>query len=262
MSGGISHIKAVLFDLDGTLVDTEALSDKAILYALKSVLPQKIYAELERDGFLLPWELKRLLLGLRGSEWGPIVISYAISKWGVEESAAPTVQQLWAAWEDNLNTMCAQVQPCPGAPQLVARLSQLGIPMAIATSSRREAVQKKGKNHQDMFSKMQAIVAGDDQGVTHGKPAPDIYLEAARRLNVHPKDCLVFEDALSGAKAGKAARCSVVFVPDHRFTAADKKAFQNVADVVLDDLWQFDGTPFGIPVNMTAERSADGLFEQ
>ena len=102
---------------------------------------------------------------------------------------------------------------------------------------------------------MKAIVAGDDPAVTNGKPAPDIYIEAARQLNVDPKDCLVFEDALSGVRSGKAAGCQVVAIPDSRFSDAEKEAFVNEADVVLDSLNSFRGSPFGINVDLTASKS-------
>ena len=98
---------------------------------------------------------------------------------------------------------------------------------------------------------MKAIVAGDDPAVTNGKPAPDIYLEAARRLNVDPKDCLVFEDALSGVRSGKAAGCYVVAIPDPRFSEEEKVIFAKEADVVLDNLWHFDGSEFDMKVDMT-----------
>jgi beta-phosphoglucomutase-like phosphatase (HAD superfamily) len=101
-----------------------------------------------------------------------------------------------------------------------------------------------------MFQHMSAIVAGDDPAVKNGKPAPDIYLEAARRLGVDPSECLVFEDALSGARAGKAAGCFVVAIPDPRFSPEEKAVFDSVADVVVDNLLQFSGTEWGIDVDM------------
>ena len=98
-----------------------------------------------------------------------------------------------------------------------------------------------------MFACIQEIVTGDDPAVKKGKPAPDIYLEAAKRLGVDPTECLVFEDALTGARSGKAAGCRVVAVPDKRM---EKKAFSSVSDEVIDDMWQFSGSRWGIPLEM------------
>ena len=103
-----------------------------------------------------------------------------------------------------------------------------------------------------MFQHVKEVVAGDDAAVKKGKPAPDIYIEAARRLKVDPSECLVFEDALSGVKSGKAAGCQVVAIPDERFTEKEKASFHDLSDAVLDSLWDFDGSKFGIDtVNMT-----------
>jgi hypothetical protein len=108
--------------------------------------------------------------------------------------------------------------------------------------------------HEAIFKHMQEIVAGDDPAVRNGKPAPDIYLEAARRLNVDPRDCLVFEDALSGVQSGKAAGCTTVAIPDQRFTEEEKSTFRDQGDVVLGTLWDFDGSEFGVAVNMATYR--------
>merc|ERR1712086_1102154 len=100
---------------------------------------------------------------------------------------------------------------------------------------------------------MGVIVTGDDPAVRNGKPAPDIYLEAARRLDIDPAECLVFEDALSGVKSGKAAGCQVVAIPDTRFSDDERtRVFwkEGRADVVLTNLWEFDGRPFGIDFDM------------
>ena len=80
------NIKAVLFDLDGTLLDTESLSDKAILKAFGHSLPVKIQDERRQAGDLLPWEIKKQIVGKRGDEWVPMVISYAQEHWGVATS--------------------------------------------------------------------------------------------------------------------------------------------------------------------------------
>lgn len=146
--------------------------------------------------------------------------------------------------------MCEEIEACVGAKELVEALSKTGLPMAIATSSRYAGVEKKRRRHNTIFQHMKKVVAGDDQAVTHGKPAPDIYLEAARQINVDPSECLVFEDALSGVRAGKAAGCKVVAIPDKRFSKEEREAFIAEADYVVDDLWQFDGKRFGLDITL------------
>lgn len=177
--------------------------------------------------------------------------------------------QLWKNWEDALNSMCEDIQACPGAIELVTAVASTynnnnnnshqqelspspRLPMAIATSSRLAGVETKRKKHeQGIFQHIHVIVAGDDPVVKQGKPAPDIYLEAARRLNLDPKNCLVFEDSLSGVRSGKAAGCYVVAIPDPRFTIEEKQVFIAEADMVLETLWQFDGSPFGIDIDLS-----------
>ena len=84
-------VKAVLFDMDGTLLDTESLSDKAVLLAFGSSLPEAILNQEPMKDYRLPWEAKKQILGLRGAEWTPIILNYAKEHWGVtEEMSLPT----------------------------------------------------------------------------------------------------------------------------------------------------------------------------
>jgi beta-phosphoglucomutase-like phosphatase (HAD superfamily) len=115
--------------------------------------------------------------------------------------------------------------------------------MAIATSSRNASVMQKRQKHNRLFSYMRHIVTGDDPAVRHGKPAPDIFLEAARRLQVEPSCCLVFEDSIAGCLAGKSAGCYVVAVPDPRM---EKSEFFGIANQVIENLESFDRQEFGI----------------
>ena len=138
-----------------------------------------------------------------------------------------TVPGIWSAWEKQCNLLCEKVKACPGAVELVNALYQTNtntktttpnnsscqrLKLAIATSSRMEQVNKKATRHRDsIFDKISVIVAGDNPNVKHGKPAPDIFLEAVRQLNdnddddddnsnsnsntiIAPSECIVFED--------------------------------------------------------------------
>jgi beta-phosphoglucomutase-like phosphatase (HAD superfamily) len=245
-------IKAVIFDLDGTLLDTESLSDQAMFASLLPHIPTHVL-EKHRD-FRLPWELKRRILGLRSSDWGPIVLAYVQETWGVSKEILPSVEQLACDWENHLNNLCEQVKECPGAFQLIKRFAAVGLPMAIATSSRQTAVERKSRNHLAMFQNISVIVCGDDPAVKKGKPAPDIYVEAARRLGVQPKDCLVFEDALTGLRSARLAGCYVVAIPDTRFDATEMATFTTEAHVVLPDLRHFSGEQFGISIEMVTSQ--------
>jgi beta-phosphoglucomutase-like phosphatase (HAD superfamily) len=229
-------IQAILWDLDGTLLDTEALSDRAIFEALQ--IPAELRSSL---GDRLPWEIKEPTLGKRGDEWVPMVIEYAARVW--ELCDPPSAEALWDRQEEILGSYCEEVRACLGATDLVERLAaHYQIPMGIATSSRTVSVDKKRLRHRAIFERMSAVVTGEM--VARPKPAPDIYVEAAARLGVPPTRCLVFEDSVAGCQAGRAAGCAVIAVPDLRM--ADRSPFDGAADQILSDLTQFDPKLWGL----------------
>jgi len=189
---------AALFDLDGTLLDTETLSTAAIQMVLDKY----------ETGKRIEWSLKRQLLGLRGDVWGQMVVDQL----GLAGKVDGTT--LVAEWEENLNGLCPQVIKMTGALQAVEKCKAVGLRLGIATSSTASAVTSKRAKHEDLFAHMEIVVCGDDREVLRGKPAPDIYLLAAKRLGVEPSRCVVFEDALSGVQSALAAGMFCVAVPD------------------------------------------------
>jgi HAD superfamily hydrolase (TIGR01509 family) len=121
-----------------------------------------------------------------------------------------------------------------GAIEAVRRIAAER-PVGLASSSHREVIDAAlaGTGLGDVFS---VVVSSDE--VATGKPAPDVYLEAARRLGVPPEACLVVEDSVNGVRAGKAAGMTVVLVPNHSVPPAPGAAA--LADLVLDRLADLD----------------------
>lgn len=202
------RISAVLWDLDGTLLDTETLSSEAIQLVLSDY------------GATLDWGLKKTLMGLPGTVWPAMVVE----AYGLHGRLAPT--DLLHRWESNLVGMSERIQKMDGALEAVSHLFGLQVPMAVATSSNAESVMKKAMHHQDIFGKMRVVVAGNDPAVNQGKPAPDIFLVAAERLGVlDVSKCLIFEDSLAGVEAALRAGAFCVAVPDARL---DPGPFQSL----------------------------------
>ena len=234
--------QAILFDMDGTLLDSEVLGCRAVYFVLEHYMTQAAKDSFKHRDLLMPWTLKQQTLGLPGPKWAAIVLKWAREKWVDTDSdnvALPSVTEFLQQWDQNMSDNMHTVEACRGTNDLVASLATQQVPMAIATSSHSKSVKLKRQRHEDMFQKFNLIVTVDD--IVNGKPAPDIYLEAAKRLNVDPTKCIVVEDGMPGVLAAEAANCFVVAVPDPRFTLEERQElFGKHADLVLDDLTQFD----------------------
>ena len=215
MSQPITH---VIYDMDGLLLDTESLNER-------------VNGEIvQRYGKTFTTELKIAIAGTTAIDSAQTIIDTLEIPLTVEEYLAQRNKLLYPLY--------STAKPFPGTVELIRHLANRNVPQAIATSSSRQNFEMKTVHHQDWLKYFELFTLGDDPEIDRGKPAPDIFLLTAQRLNANPKNCLVFEDSLSGMKAAIAAGMSVAVVPDPVF---DKELFA-AADLVLNSITEFDPT--------------------
>jgi HAD superfamily hydrolase (TIGR01509 family) len=207
-------IEAVVFDLDGVLLDTEEIWDEA----------RRQIAD-ERGG---RWreDAQQAMMGMSSPEWS----RYMHEEVGVpdppEQIAAEVVRRLEELYRKRLPLI-------PGALDAVRRLAAHWA-LAIASSSNRPLI--------DLFLELtgtaglfRATVSSEE--VDRGKPAPDVYLEAARRLEVDPTRCAAIEDSENGIRSGAAAEMKVIAIPNPMFPPGDEAlALAAVVVASLDEL--------------------------
>ena len=190
---------ACLFDLDGLLLDTEPLHSEAWQQAA-----QHYGLDLSVDR----------LLGLRGRR--RLDCAEQVRSWiGEADLEVPSVAELLSIRQPIAERLLPSAQPMPGAVELLSSCEALAIPMAMVTSSSRDAVALKEAPH-PWLSAIAVRVHGDDPALAAGKPAPDPYLLAADRLGVEAAQCWAFEDSMAGTQSALAAGCRVhVLLNDH-----------------------------------------------
>jgi len=202
--------RAVIFDMDGLLLDTERLYARSI-FATCSALGYPMSERLHLSLIGGPWEANRTRLLAAFGDGFPAETYRAQS-------------------EARYLSLCAEgIALRPGVRELVDFLAERAIPMAVATSTLRPGATHHLKET-GLLDKLQALVTRDD--VVHGKPHPESYLKAAEFLATDPSECLALEDSHNGARPAIAAGMTTVLVPD--MLSATPEIAQQCAHVARD----------------------------
>jgi HAD superfamily hydrolase (TIGR01509 family) len=206
-------IEAVVFDLDGVLIASEEVWD--------SVRERYV-----RDrGGRYDGEVQRAMMGMSAPEW---------SRYLHEEAGVPdepdainrdVVERMLEAYRRELPLL-------PGAQETVRRVAA-AFPLALASSSHREVFEEV-LELAGLSAYFRATVSSEE--VERGKPAPDVYLEAARRLGIAPERCAAVEDSHAGIRSAKAAGMRVIAIPNASYPP-DEEALA-LADLTLESLEQ------------------------
>ena len=204
-------IDGVVFDLDGLLLDSEQVWDAAREQLVR-----------ERGG---RWHenAQRDMMGMSSREWSRYLHDELGLREPPEEISREVVRRLEAIYRERLPVL-------PGAREAVERIGARW-PLALASSSNRELIDL-ALELLEVAPLFKATVSSEE--VPRGKPAPDVYLEATRRLGVNSTRAAAIEDSHNGIVAAKAAGLRVVAVPNRHFPPGEDALAE--ADVVLDSL--------------------------
>lgn len=207
-------IDAVVFDMDGVLIESEEIWDAV----------RERYVR-ERGG-RYDEEIQRAMMGMSSHEWSRYLHETAGLAESPETINADVVERMLAAYRDHLPLVA-------GAAAAVHRLAAR-YPLAVASSSNRPLIDAV-LDVSGLAPSFQATVSSEE--VERGKPAPDVYLEAARRLGVEPERCAAIEDSHSGIRSAHAAGMLVVAIPNPAYPPdADALAQAEVVIRTLDEL--------------------------
>ena len=204
----MASILAVIFDLDGVLIDSEGLWNQA-----------RMQITSEHAGRWRP-DAQREMMGMSSVEWS----RYMHDELGVsmepEEISAAVVSRLKRLYRERVPLL-------PGARDAVAGCSDVW-PLGLASSANRPIIELV-LDLSHLRDRFRAAVSSEE--VPGGKPAPDVYLEAARRLEVAPERCAAVEDSTNGLLSAAAAGTTVIAVPNREFPP-DEEALARAALVL------------------------------
>lgn len=212
MAARLTQFAGVIFDMDGLLVDSEVIWHE---------IEDQFFAD---RGHAYGPDDRQMVVGMRVDEF----LLTMKNHFGLTEEVQELVKDL-------NGRMCAtlpeRVQPRPGAVRLIQYLQENSVPIAVASNSSRQIIDVT-MTAMDWLETFTVRCTGDDE--IKGKPSPDVYLTAARKLGVDPTKCLGLEDSYRGAQAVVAAGMTCGAVPDLSHTSRD--VFASITSYIFDSL--------------------------
>jgi HAD superfamily hydrolase (TIGR01509 family) len=207
----VTQPAAVVFDMDGVLIDSETVWNDARRELV------------ERSGGRWRDDAQRAMMGMSSVEWSRYMHDELGVPMSSEEISAAVVAELERRYDERLPLI-------DGAREAVVRAAALW-PLALASSANRPVIEL-ALREAGLAACFAATISSEE--VPRGKPAPDVYLEAARRLGVDSAACVAVEDSSNGLRSAAAARMGVIAIPNREFPPDDDALA--LANVTLDSI--------------------------
>lgn len=213
-------IKVVIYDMDGVIIDSEPLWRKAEIISFSKV------------DIKMTEEMCRYNIGLRVDE----VVAHWYRKLNIKKGREKFVED--QIWENIIRLVKEEGKPKPGVKRSLSFFKNRQIRIALASSSAMILINTAlGKlNIRENFELLHSA-----EFEKNGKPHPDVYISTAKKLGVHPNECVAIEDSFNGIIAAKAAKMKCIAVPEKEFLG-DRRF--GIADVVIDSLTKINDDIF------------------
>jgi HAD superfamily hydrolase (TIGR01509 family) len=197
-------LKGAIFDHDGLMFDTE------------KIWQANWHRAAEEIGVELPADWVHHISGTSGSHMKKVIEKY----YHLEDGSELQAKVMKRVQEDE----AVHIDAKKGLQEILDMFKKNGVKMAVASSSPRSMIERNLRNGK-VDGYFDAVVSSTE--VQHGKPEPDVFLKAAELLNLKPAECYVFEDAYNGVRAGHAAGCFTIMIPDQVQPDADIRKIAN-----------------------------------
>jgi HAD superfamily hydrolase (TIGR01509 family) len=209
----VQPFRAIIFDLDGVLADSEPWWNKIDAQLLREYGAKNYHGQYHENVLGVSYRL---------------AVEFYKKAFGIN---APTEDLMKRRGEIATEFFANRVGLFPNTKRVLEELREMKLRLAVATSSVSASARPFLDRHR-IGKFFDVIITGDE--IERGKPEPDIYLFAAENLKLRANECLVIEDSLSGIAAAKAAKMRVAAIPDRRFV--DPREYEKEADYLLSDL--------------------------
>ena len=224
-----SKIKAAIFDLDGTLIDTQGIYDEVYQMLINKYGNGKPYTP----------EYKMFMHGASATFGNRFIME--------QFKINITLEEFIEIKNNYIKEKIPLSQPMKGAKELTHNLKiKYRLKTAIATSSFKDSVEYKLSFYKNWIdSDFDMIITGEDKRIKSGKPSPDIFLLSAKILGINPQECIIFEDSLNGIKAAISSGAGIVVgLPDNISTKYVMENYQfdkyKTKFIILNSLMDFD----------------------
>lgn len=229
----LENKKVIIFDLDGTLIDSVGIWNEVDFRAIKEFTGKEIDLE------LIQKERDRVIFENKDKQVYEVYTEYLLNQYHIEATLEKVITRRREIAYEYITKIIDYKED---ADLVLKKLKQSGYTLVLATTSAKRTIDNYNNHNNNLIKKAKIYDVFDlvltNEDVKEKKPSPEIYLTVLKKLNVKAEECIIVEDSLEGVKAAKAAKIEVINIPD-KYSNENQKQIDKIADYKINSLKQF-----------------------